>query len=277
MPELPEIEALAHFLHEKMAGQQVEHVDLVSIAALKTYDPPIDTIEGGAVKAVTRRGKYLLFEISKGVDSLWLVLHLARAGWVRYHESLTPGKARPRKGPLSFRLLLTDGRGIEITEAGTEKRLAVWAVRHPEEVQGVASLGVEPLGGELSDRSLAQLLSHDPHSLKAALSDQKLIAGIGNAYSDEILHAARMSPFRSACKLGLDEVKRLHQAIVDVLEEAVERSKGLPASGLKSEKRSGMSVHGRTGQDCPVCGDVVREVSFSSRSLQYCATCQTGG
>ncbi len=163
-----------------------------------------------------------------------------------------------------------------MTEMGTEKRLSVWVVRDPNEIEFVATLGPEVFS--LDKSMLGGLLnSAGGMQLKGALVDQRLIAGIGNAYCDDILHAAGLSPFKKANKLTDDELTALHDAITSVLGDAVERSKDLPAAGLKAEKRSGMRVHARTGEACPVCGDIVREVSFATKSLQYCATCQTGG
>jgi formamidopyrimidine-DNA glycosylase len=166
---------------------------------------------------------------------------------------------------------------MEVTEQGTEKRLAVYLVRDLDDVPGIASLGADPLDAAFDAATLAALLRGESGQLKHALTDQRLLAGVGNAYSDEALHVARLSPFRRASSLDADEVATLHAALQQVLREAVERSAGLPLTDLKSEKRTGMRVHGRTGEACPVCGDTVREVSFATRSLQYCPTCQTGG
>jgi formamidopyrimidine-DNA glycosylase len=169
---------------------------------------------------------------------------------------------------------LDDGAGFDLTEQGTEKRLALWVVRSPDDVEGIARLGPDPLDPAFD---LAPLLAGSTSQIKKVLTDQSVIAGIGNAYSDEALHIARLSPFRKAGALSPVEVETLQAAIVSVLTDAVERSAGLPAAGLKSEKRSGMRVHGRAGEACPECGDTVREVSFATTSLQYCPTCQTGG
>jgi formamidopyrimidine-DNA glycosylase len=183
---------------------------------------------------------------------------------------------KPTKSPLALRVVLDNKSGFDVTEMGTEKRLSVWVVRDPNDIAFVASLGPEVF--TLDEPTLAKILADaGAVQLKGALVDQRLIAGIGNAYSDDILHAARLSPFKRANKLTDDELARLHTAITGVLTDAVERSKDLPASGLKAEKKTGMRVHAKTGQPCPVCGDVIREVSFATKSLQYCATCQTDG
>ncbi len=272
MPELPEVEALARFLDERLAGHAIARARVAHIAALKTFDPAIDALEGRTIRHVGRRGKYLEFD----TDGVWLVLHLARGGWIKWLDQVPSTPIKPTKSPLALRIAMDDTSGFDVTEMGTEKRLAVWVVRDPNDIEFVASLGPEAF--DLDEAALAdRLQTAGSVQLKGALVDQRLIAGIGNAYSDDILHAARLSPFKKANKLSADELTRLHAALVSVLGDAVERSKDLPAAGLKAEKRGGMRVHARAGQPCPVCGDVVREVSFATKSLQYCATCQTDG
>lgn len=274
MPELPEVEALKDFLAEHLAGRRVARVLPVAVSVLKTYDPPVTAVEGSEITAVRRYGKFLALETSGG---LHLVTHLARAGWLQWRDRLPDGPPRPGKGPLALRVALDTGEGFDLTEAGTQKRLAVYLVRDPLEVAGIARLGPDPLAADFGEERLAALLAEERRQLKGALRDQSLIAGVGNAYSDEILHAARMSPFKLAASLTPEEVRRLHEALRTTLTEAVERSRGVAAGRLKAEKKSGLRVHGRTGEPCPVCGDIVREVSFADSSLQYCPTCQTGG
>jgi len=274
MPELPEVEALARFLDDRGRGRVVERAEVATFSALKTYDPPLDALQGRTFEGAGRRGKYLCLSFEGG---LYLVLHLARGGWVQWRDQLSTGRAKAGKGPLALRVRFEDGAGFDVTEMGTEKRLAAWVVRAPEEVEGVARLGPDPLAPGFDAAALGALLAGRPGNLKSVLTDQSVLAGVGNAYSDEALHTARLSPFKPAGKLSEDEVGRLHQALVDVLRDAVDRSAGLPASGLKSEKKSGLRVHGRTGEPCPVCGDTIRQVAFATKSLQYCPTCQTGG
>ncbi|MBR7837785.1 Fpg/Nei family DNA glycosylase [Actinospica durhamensis] len=274
MPELPEVEALAAFLDDRLAGRVVAGAIPVSIQALKTYDPPLTALTGRAFDGATRHGKFLDLRLGE----LHLVVHLARAGWIRWRDEVATTPPRPGRGPLALRVRLEgDANGFEITEAGTQKRLAVYVVRDPAEVPGIARLGVDPLAPEFTAERLRELLEDERRLIKGVLRDQTVIAGIGNAYSDEILHAARMSPFKTAAKLTPEEVADLREVAVKTLTDAVERSRGLPMTDLKSEKKSGLRVHGRTGESCPVCGDTVREVSFSDSSLQYCPTCQTGG
>jgi formamidopyrimidine-DNA glycosylase len=273
VPELPEVEALARFLTEQAAGHKIERLQLAAFSALKTFDPPLDSVIGRQVASVGRLGKYLTFDL----DGQWLVLHLARGGWIHWREQLAAGRPKLGKGPLALRVGFDSGAGFDVTEQGTEKRLAIWVVRSLQEVGGIAGLGPDPLTAGFGAEDLGRQLAGQTGNLKRVLTDQSILAGVGNAYSDEALHVAKLSPFKTAGKLTPEEVERLYVALVRVLREAAERSSGLPASGLKSEKKGGMRVHGRTGEACPECGDVIREVSFATKSLQYCATCQTGG
>ena len=273
MPELPEVEILARRLEERFAGRSLTRLELGSISALKTFSPPLRDLVGRPLGPVTRRGKYVCAEA--GGD--WLVMHLARGGWVKWRQKLPPAPVRPGRGPLALRAGFEEGDGFDVTEMGTEKRLAIWVVATPDDVEGIATLGPEPLDPSFSAERLGAILGGEAGDLKRALSRQSLIAGVGNAYSDEALHAARLSPFKPAAKLAPEELARLHAALVGVLSEAIERSAGLDLEELKDGKRQGMRVHGRTGLACPVCGDTVREVSYATRSLQYCPTCQTGG
>ena len=274
MPEIPEVEALAYFLTERAAGRFVARVDVAAVSVLKTYDPPVTALGGLELSGVTRHGKFLDLDVS----GLHLVIHLARAGWLQWREKLPAVPPRPGKGPLALRVHLDDGSGFDLTEAGTQKRLAVYVVHDPKEVAGIARLGIDPLDPAFTVEALAALLRESGRQqVKGVLRDQAIIAGIGNAYSDEVLHAAKLSPFKPAANLAEADVETLHAAIIETLRDAIERSQGLAAKGLKAEKKLGMRVHGRAGQACPVCGDTVREVSFADRALQYCPTCQTGG
>ncbi|WP_435972923.1 Fpg/Nei family DNA glycosylase [Streptomyces sp. Qhu_M48] len=277
MPELPEVESLRAFLDTHLVGKEIARVLPVAISVLKTYDPPLNAVEGAEVTAVGRHGKFLDLTTSGPAGELHLLFHLARAGWLRWHDPLPSGPPKPGKGPLALRTALTGGDGFDLTEAGTTKRLAVHLVRDPQEVPGVARLGPDPLADDFGPEEFAALLAGERRQIKGALRDQSLIAGIGNAYSDEILHVARMSPFKPTQNLTPEETAALYTAMRATLHEAVDRSRGVAAGKLKAEKKSNLRVHGRTGEPCPVCGDTIREVSFSDSSLQYCPTCQTGG
>ncbi|MFG1906914.1 DNA-formamidopyrimidine glycosylase family protein [Kribbella sp. NPDC048928] len=272
MPELPEVESLAVFLRERAVGHAFVRADITAISALKTYDPPVSAMVGLLIDDVQRHGKFL--DIS--AQGVHLVIHLARAGWLRWKEEQNTGLVRPGKGPIALRTVLDDGAGFDLTEAGTQKKLAVYVVRDVADVPGIARLGPDPFTLSLDD--FGEILRRAGRvQLKGVLRSQSVIAGIGNAYSDEILHVAKMSPFKPASNLSDDELKVLYDAMRETLQDAVDRSAGLAVQDLKSEKKSGLRVHGRKGQKCPICGDIVREVSFADSSLQYCATCQTGG
>jgi formamidopyrimidine-DNA glycosylase len=273
VPELPEVEALTRYLSEQAGGQRVERIELAALSALKTFRPPIDSLRGQVVQGVERRGKHVCFHVGPE----WMVVHLSRGGWVQWRDQVPTARAKMGKGPLALRVGLSGGAGFDLTEAGTEKRLAIWIVDDPAAVEGVARLGPDPLADGFDVAALGAALASRPGNLKTVLTDQSVLAGVGNAYSDEVLHAARLSPFKAAGKLTPAELQGLHAALMTTLGDAVTRSLGLPAKGLKGEKKSGMAVHGRAGLACPVCGDTVREVSFATRSLQYCPTCQTGG
>jgi formamidopyrimidine-DNA glycosylase len=278
MPELPEVEALAAFLRERAVGRAVARVDVGAISVLKTYDPPVTALHGLEITGVSRHGKFLDLDVSR----LHLVVHLSRAGWLRWSDALPATPIRPGKSPIALRVRLDDpdlpgDPGFDLTEAGTQKRLAVYVVSSPEEVPGIVTLGPDPLDPAFDVAALARIVEGSRQQIKGLLRDQSVLAGVGNAYSDEVLHAARLSPYAIAGKLSEAEVERLWTAMRTVLTEAVEAAAGKPAKELKDAKRAGMRVHGRTGQPCPVCGDTVREVSFADRALQYCPTCQTGG
>ena len=273
MPELPEVEALAVFLRARASGHVIARAEAASFAVLKTFDPPLSALTGLAIGEVGRHGKFL--DLSCG--DLHLVIHLARAGWLRWRDDLPDKPVRPGKSPLAFRLALDDGSGFDLTEAGTQKRLAVYLVRDVGQVPEIATLGPEPMANTFTVESLAALLKERRTQIKGVLRDQHIIAGIDNAYSDEVLHAARMSPYKLASSFTPEEVATLHTAIVNTLRDAVERSAGLAAADLKGEKKTGLRVHGKAGQPCSVCGDTIREVSFADSAMQYCPTCQTGG
>lgn len=282
MPEMPEVQGLADFLRTKLlpdggSPAQVADVEVLSFAVLKTAGVPLEALQEGPVTAVQRRGKYLI--ITAG--GVHLVMHLAKAGWLRWSDALKPGKMRPGKGRMALRVRFAaaepgrDEPGFDLTEAGTKKSLAVYLVRDPAEVPGIARLGPEAF--DVDEPTFAELVAGHRGQIKGLLRDQSVIAGIGNAYSDEILHAAHLSPFANASKLKPEETKRLYEAMRAVLESAIDNAAGRPAAELKDSKRRALRVHARAGEPCPVCGDTVREVSFADSSLQYCPTCQTGG
>ncbi|UWF78031.1 MULTISPECIES: Fpg/Nei family DNA glycosylase [Microbacterium] len=274
MPEMPEVQGLVDFLSARAVGRTITRVSVGAIAALKTFDPPVHAVQGATVTNAVRHGKFL--DLACG-DDLHLVFHLAKAGWLRWYDDLPATPIKPGRSPIAVRVGLDDGSGFDLTEAGTKKSLAVFVVRAPEDVPGIARLGPDPLDPAFTRDVFAGLLAGRRTQIKGLLRDQGLIAGIGNAYSDEILHAARMSPYAPAVGLDDAEIDRLYQAMQTTLREAVEAAAGKPPADLKDAKRRGMQVHARRGEACPVCGDTIRSVFFADRSLEYCPTCQTGG
>jgi len=277
MLELPEVEALREFLTDVAVGAVVERAEVVSFAVLKTTTISPRDLAGRQIESVTRRGKFLGLKL-RGDCSTWLVTHLAKAGWLRWRDTMPPAPARPSRGPLAFRLRLTDGRGFDLTEAGTRQRLAVYLVNDLTDVPGIASLGPEPLAESFTPAVLDAILDQAGGAqIKGVLRDQRTIAGIGNAYSDEILWAAGLSPFAAAGRLDPAQRAGLYEAIGTTLRTAIAQASGLGTGELKAEKKAGLQVHGRAGQPCPRCGTTIAEVSFADSALQYCPGCQTGG
>lgn len=272
------MQGLVDFLASKLVPDngspaRVEQVQLGSFAVLKTASIPISAVASRRFTGVDRRGKFLILSL----EGVHLVLHLARAGWLRWSDSMPDTPLRPGKGPIALRLRCAEpaGYGFDLTEAGTRKSAAAYLVGDPAEVPGVSRLGPEAL--DVDEEQFVVMLSGHRGQLKGALRDQSFIAGIGNAYSDEILHAAQLSPFALAARLSEEQLVRLHHAMHTVLGTAITAAAGKPAKELKDSKRREMKIHGRAGEPCPVCGDTVREVSFADSALQYCPTCQTGG
>ena len=278
MPEMPEVQGLVDYLAGRLPGLTVTRVTVANIAALKTYDPPLDALVGARVASVSRHGKFIDIEAeSDAAPSLHLIFHLAKAGWLRWYDGLPSTIIRPGKTPIALRVGFSDGSGFDLTEAGTKKSLAVYAARNPTDVPGIERLGPDPLDPTFDREAFAALLRGRRTQIKGVLRDQSIIAGIGNAYSDEILHAARMSPYALAANLTDADIDTLFTAMQHTLAEAIAEASGKPPADLKDAKRRGMRVHGRRGQSCPVCGDEVRSVFFADNSLEYCPTCQTGG
>lgn len=279
MPEMPEVQGLVDFLRGRTTGLNITRVTVAAFAALKTYDPPVDALVGAEIAAAARHGKFidLATTTSARDGEPHLIFHLAKAGWLRWYDQLPTTLIRPGKTPIALRVALSDGSGFDLTEAGTKKSLAVYVVDDPQDVPGIARLGPDPLDPTFTRNTLAGLIEGRRTQIKGVLRDQSILAGVGNAYSDEILHDARMSPYALAASLTPEDVDRLYAAMTETLTDAVAAASGKPPAELKDAKRRGMQVHGRRGETCPVCGDVVRSVFFADNSLEYCATCQTGG
>ncbi|GAA1945707.1 Fpg/Nei family DNA glycosylase [Microbacterium deminutum] len=277
MPEMPEVQGLVEFLRDRVTGLTITRVSVANIAALKTYDPPVDALKGAEITGAQRHGKFIDLATRSPDAEPHLIFHLAKAGWLRWYDQLPATVIRPGKTPIALRVALSDGSGFDLTEAGTKKSLAVYVVRDPHDVPGVERLGPDPLDPAFTRDTLAGLLEGRRTQIKGVLRDQSVIAGVGNAYSDEILHAAKMSPYALAATFTDHDVDTLFAAMTSTLTEAVAEASGKPPAELKDAKRRGMKVHGRRGEVCPVCGDTVRSVFFADNSLEYCPTCQTGG
>lgn len=272
---------MADVLASQFSGHWIARAELGSLSALKTYDPPISALADATLLGTGRRGKFLIMHLADadGIP-LDLVIHLSRAGWIHWRTSKALAPLRPGKGPVALRLTWRDEAGdttvLDVTEAGTQKRLAVYLVRDLADVPGLQRLGPDALA--LSEQQLSEILrGAGRRQLKTLLREQSIIAGIGNAYSDEILHAARLSPYAPADTLSDDQVKVLWTAIEDVLRDALERARDAKLGHIKSEKRAGLRVHDRTGEPCDVCGNPIAQVRLADSSFQYCPTCQTGG
>ncbi|MCZ9883899.1 DNA-formamidopyrimidine glycosylase family protein [Arthrobacter sp. B2a2-09] len=288
MPELPEITALTEFLDERLSGAQLTQFLLPSAFALKVADVPHESLIGRTVGSVCRRGKFLIFEIAPALEEraegdtegpLYLIVNFAKSGWLLFTEHQPGAEANAAGGYFAAQLGFSNNShnyGVTLTDTGTWKGLAIFIVREPVEVHGIAELGPEPLDVSFGLDEFRRLFTKR-QQIKGVLKNQKLVAGIGNAYSDEILHAAKLSPVAHASSLEPDAVERLFRAMKDILSGAIKEFSGKKPDELKPSKKASMRVHGRTGEPCPVCGDTVREVTFVGTSLQYCPTCQTNG
>jgi formamidopyrimidine-DNA glycosylase len=283
VPELPEMEGVRSFLERRLVGATVADVTVAAISAIKTADPPFEQLVGRVVSEVSRRGKFLLL-IASGSPDLILAIHLSRAGWVKWHDSTPRSTPRFGRGPLAIRISFVSADGemvgaMDLTEAGTRKRLSCHLVHEIEEVPAIARMGPEILRPPMDASEFALILRQAGGThLKTLLRDQHAIAGIGNAYSDEILHGARLSPTVASKSLAAAAIGELHEAMVGVLTAAVESARATDdLTMLKDTKRSALKIHGHQGDPCPVCGEAILSVSSGEASYEYCATCQHGG
>jgi formamidopyrimidine-DNA glycosylase len=272
MPELPDIAVYIDALQSRVVGETVRGVRVVSPAVMRTYDPPYEAPVGRVVTGLARVGKRIVLRFNEG-SGLFLVIHLMVAGRLRWEA---PGKAIPRKVGLAA--LDFDHGSLILTEQGTRKRAGIWLF---SDWEGVASLdrgGIEPL--EASADEFATAIKAENRTLKRVLTDPRIFSGIGNAYSDEILWAARLSPVKRTGQLSDDEVRRLHRAVVESLESWTRALRDEVGEGWPTKVtafRDDMAVHGKFGQPCPRCGSKVQRIVYSDNETNYCATCQTGG
>ena len=272
MPELPDVALYIEALTERIAGRRLDRVMLRSPFVLRSVDPPLDAVSGAVVRSLRRIGKRIVFGFD---DELFLVIHLMIAGRLRWRE---PGE----KPAIGSKLLLArfefEHGTLLFTEAGTKKRASIQLVRGEPALTALDRGGLEPL--DVTREHFREVLARENHTLKRTLTDPRLFSGIGNAYSDEILHAAKLSPLKLSRALSGEEADRLHAATRATLLDWIARLREA-AGGRFPEKvtafREGMAVHGRFRQPCPVCGSPVQRIVYADNECNYCARCQTGG
>jgi len=276
MPESPEVQALAEFLDERLAGRVVSEVDVLEFRTVKTRAAPPATLVGRTFTGADRHGKHVSLALD---DQSHLVISLGRHGWVRWFDAVGGDDgALPEGAPPALASLgLDGGDGFAVTDAGSWVSLGLFVVDDPLAVPAVAKLGPDPAASAYSRDDFEVALGGRRKQVKAILQEQESIAGIGNAYSDEILHAAMIAPVVHAAALDDAERERLYDATVATVRDTIAARRGIPIDQLKAAKVASMRVHGRGGEACPRCGDTVRDFSFASTTAQYCPTCQTGG
>ena len=266
MPELPEVQAHAERLTEAYRGDALARFQPITFTALKTAVPAPDGAYGHPLERVGRRGKYLLMEFAP----LTFVVHLMQGGRLKDDEKQSP---KPRGGQARWRF--EDGRALLLTEAGTERRAGVWCVPAGEELTSPPLVDLGPEAMDVTPAELAARFAEHPMRLHTFLRNQRCIAGIGRRLANEVCHRAKLSPFAATAKLGLDGAERVVAAIHDAVDEGLAFERG--RSDMSSSADRPGRVHKRTGEPCPVCGDTIREVQYSSYTVSYCPTCQTGG
>ena len=270
MPELPDVEVYVEHLRRRVVGQPLEHARVASPFLVRSFDPPLRAAEGKRVRGVHRMGKRIVFDLE---DDLHLVLHLMIAGRLRWRDrgAKVPGKV----GLAAFDF--PDGT-LVLTEASPKKRASLYVVRGYDALRALDPGGLEPLTSTLE--TYAEALRRERHTVKRALTDPHLFSGIGNAYSDEILWRAKMSPVRMTTAMADDEIARLRDATLTTLREWTERLARATGDAFPEEVtafREEMAVHGRYKKPCPACGTPVQRIAYAANESNYCATCQTGG
>jgi formamidopyrimidine-DNA glycosylase len=278
MPELPDIEDYLAALRPRVVDATLKRVRITGFSLLRTFDPPVEALEGRRILEVHRSGKRLVFGFE---DELFAVLHLMVAGRLRWldHGAKIPGKI----GMAAFDLSVpgdpsAPGGSLVLTEAGTKRRASLHVVRGPEALREHDRGGLEPIGASLAD--FAEQLRVENRTLKRALTDPRRFSGIGNAFSDEILHAAGLSPVKRTAQLSDAEVAALHDATQRVLTEWVQRLREATGEGFPGKVtafRPEFAVHGKHGQPCPVCGTQVQRIRYADNETNYCPRCQTDG
>lgn len=274
MPELPDIVVYIESLEKRVSREKVTGVRVSSPAVMRTYDPPYDAPVGSSVAGLHRVGKRIVFEFEKPERSnLFLVIHLMVAGRIRWE---TPGKAIPRK--IGLAAIDFAAGTLILTEQGTHKRAGMWLMDSWDGVQGLNRGGIEPL--EADREEFAQAVTSENRTLKRILTDPRILSGIGNAYSDEILWSAQLSPVKRTSQLSEDELERLHYSVVSSLTRWTETLRDEVGDGWPTKVtafRKDMAVHGKFGEPCPRCGSKIQRIVYASNETNYCAACQTGG
>jgi formamidopyrimidine-DNA glycosylase len=270
MPELPDVTVYVELIAAKTIGRKIERVRIASPFVVRSVDPPVRDVEGKMVREIRRIGKRIAIGLD---DDLWIVIHLMIAGRFRW---LKPGAKIP--GRLGLAAFDFENGTLVLTEAGTQRRASITVVRGEGSLADIDRGGVEPL--EVDEKTFAEQLARENHTLKRSFTDPTLFSGIGNAYSDEIFHRARVSPIKLTSRLTPDEVTRLYHATREVLTEWTERLRN-EAGGEFPAKVTAfhdeMAVHGKYGKPCPVCGSPVQRIRYASNETNYCARCQTEG
>lgn len=277
MPESPEVQALVEELGSQLTSRTVTDVDVVEFRVTKTRARPLTTLVGERVAGAARHGKLLDLEIGEDAH---LVVSFGRHGWARWADGEEAPAADPEAEappPALAVIAFDDGRTLELTDAGDFVSIGGWIVDDPAEVPPVAKLGPDPAADGFTRADFDRAVVGRRKQVKAVLQEQESLAGIGNAYSDEILHTAKVSPVAHAATLTDDELDRLFDATVGTVRSAIDARRGIPIGELKAAKVAAMRVHGLAGEPCPVCGDTIRDFSFASTTAQYCPTCQTDG
>ena len=278
MPESPEVQELASFLTVHTRGREVSAFDVLLPKALKTQHPAPADLVGRRITGVSRLGKMIdIATVDDSGDALHVIVHFGHDGWAIWHDTVPEGLKRAGEATLMARVRREDGSGFDLTDAGQWKSLTIHIVPSLADVPAVAKLGLDPMGAEFDVARFAAILADRRKQIKALLQDQTAFAGIGNAYSDEILHAAKISPVTHAASLPADAVLRLADGTRAVLVEATNARRGVAPSELRATKHAALRVHRKAGEACPVCGDEIRAYTFSGAAAQYCPTCQTGG
>jgi formamidopyrimidine-DNA glycosylase len=270
MPELPDVTVYCEALERRLTGRRLESIKLASPFVLRSYDPPLDSTFGRTVVGIRRIGKRIVLDLG---DALFIVIHLMIAG--RLHWRAPGEKKKPQGVIASFEF---DSGTLHFTEAGTRKRASITVVRGEDALKSLDPGGIEPLTATFEAFDAA--LRRENHTLKRSLTDPHLFSGIGNAYSDEILHAAQLSPLRKTSQLTEEESRRLHQATRTTLTswtEILRTAAGEKFPDKVTAFREGMAVHGRYKKPCPVCGSPVQHIVYAENECNYCARCQTGG